>query len=140
SSLGRVSNLVDRPGGLRAAAMAGAVATRPGGRVLGRQHGLRPSRLLYMRRVGRPGRRAADHPLLVRLRTRPDAARARPRRPVHIPQLAPLPLSPGVLPPDGAAHRLAAARGVPADARAAAPRQPAREAGRLPGPGPEVAA
>src|SRR5437016_5895013 len=113
--------------------MARSLATGPRGGVLGGQHGLRPSRLLYMRRVGRAGRRAADNSLLVRVRAWLDAALARRRSALHVPQLAPVPLSPGLFPPHGSAHRSPAARGVPADARAAARRQPAREARPLPG-------
>src|SRR5205807_10360632 len=78
-------------------------------------------------------RRAADNSLLVRVRAWLDAALARRRSALHVPQLAPVPLSPGLFPPHGSAHRSPAARGVPADARAAARRQPAREARPLPG-------
>ena len=117
SALGRVPHLVGRARGLRAPGWLAALEAGAGRAVLGRQHGLRPSRLLYMWRRRRAGRRPADPPLLVHLGARPDAARARGRGAVHVPQRPALPLPPGLLPPDGAADRPPAARGLPADAR-----------------------
>src|ERR1700730_3505559 len=124
-ALGRVPDLArgpPRPGG---AGLAPRGEAAPAGSLLRRQHGLRASRLLHLRGVHRAGGRAANTPLLARVRDRADAAQPRRRGPLHVPDRAPLPLSPGLLPPDGAADRPPAPRDLPRHHRSAAGGQPA---------------
>ena len=77
----------------------------------------------------RAGRRRALAPLHVHLGARPDPVRARAAGPRDVPDLAPVHLPAGLLPPDGAGHRPRPRRGVravdPGDLRRGLARRPA---------------